>query len=200
MTTVNNRIDKEVTHRQRGDVHIPRHPGQNQVWEFDIELGNTADEAKDDADVGGLECLFDRGLCGWISEREGDVHWETTIGPRGESYLSVPPLKQGQRSLRGARLAIPVPPPLSSAPLCFSFSHWLTGHQVGVVQVFLRMGRDHRYGPAVWSRTGGHGWRQTRVTLDQDSTDRILLKAERRRSHRGQIAIDNLKLRPGACR
>ena len=29
-------------------VAVPRNPGQNQVWEFDIELGNTADEAKDD--------------------------------------------------------------------------------------------------------------------------------------------------------
>ncbi|XP_072314983.1 nephronectin-like [Eucyclogobius newberryi] len=199
-TTVNNHINKEVTQRQRGDVHIPRHPGHNQVWEFDIELGNTADEAKDDADTAALECSFDRGVCGWISEREGDVQWETVRGAPGERYLSVPPLKPGQRSLRGARVSLAVAPPFSLGPACFSFSHWLTGHHVGVVQVFLRKGRDHRYGSAVWSRTGGHGWRQTQVTLDKNSVDRILLKAERRRGHRGQIAVDDLRLRRGPCR
>ncbi|CAL1590077.1 unnamed protein product [Knipowitschia caucasica] len=199
-TTVNNHIHREVTHRQRGDVHIPRHPGHSQVWEFDIELGNTADDAKDDTDAVAIECTFDWGLCSWISDREGDLHWETSHGPRGERYLSVPPLKPGQRSLRGARLSIAVSPTLSLGPACFSFSHWLTGHHVGVVQLFLRSGWDQRYGSAVWSRTGGHGWRQTQVTLDKNSVDRILVKAERRRGHRSQIAVDDVKLRRGPCR
>lgn len=33
-------------------VTVPRHPDHNQVWDFDIELGNTAEEdAMDDPSV-----------------------------------------------------------------------------------------------------------------------------------------------------
>ncbi|XP_041842132.1 nephronectin-like isoform X2 [Melanotaenia boesemani] len=200
-TTVNNRINKDVTHRQRGDVHIPRQPGHNQVWEFDIELGNTAEDAGDDPEVAVLHCTFDHGVCDWISDRDGDLNWETVHTPSGERYLSVPELKVGQRSIRGARLAVQITPPWSHGDLCFSFSHWLTGHHVGVLQLFVRkMGRDQRYGPALWSRTGGHGWRQTQVTLTTDSVDRVLLKAERRKGRRGQIAVDDITLRQGVCR
>ncbi|KAM6960431.1 nephronectin [Tautogolabrus adspersus] len=199
-STVSNRINKDVTHRQRGDVHIPRHPGQNHVWEFDIELGNTAEDARDDPDVGVLRCSFDHGLCDWMSDRDGDVHWETTQNPAGGRYLSVPELKAGQKNIRGTRLSIKIVPPWSHGDLCFSFSHWLTGHHVGVMQLFVRTGRDQRYGPALWSRTGGHGWRHTQVTMTTHSVDKVLLKAERRRGWRGQMAVDDVTLRRGACR
>ncbi|XP_074518290.1 nephronectin-like [Halichoeres trimaculatus] len=199
-STVSNRINKEVTHRQRGDVHIPRHPGQNQVWEFDIELGNTAEDTKDDPEVGVLRCTFDHGMCDWMSDKEGDVHWETAQNSAGDRYLSVPELKAGQRSTRGARLVIPIIPPWSHSDLCFSFSHWLTGHHVGVLQLFVRKsGRGHRYDPALWSRTGGHGWRHTQVSLTMHGVDKVLLKADRRRGQRGQMAVDDVTLRRGAC-
>ncbi|XP_044039865.1 nephronectin isoform X1 [Siniperca chuatsi] len=200
-TTVNNRINTELTHRQRGDVHIPRLPDHNQVWEFDIELGNTSEDARDDPAAGVLHCTFDHGACDWMSDRDGDLHWETAHDPAGGRYLSVPELKAGQRSIRGARLAVQIVPPWSHGDLCFSFSHWLTGRHVGVLQLFIRKrGRDQRYSPALWSRTGGHGWRQTRVTLTTHSLERVLLKAERRKGQRGQIAVDDVTLRQGACR
>ncbi|KAM4565449.1 nephronectin-like [Fundulus diaphanus] len=200
-TTLNNRINKDVTQRQRGDVHIPRQPGHNHVWEFDIELGNTAEDARDDPETGELRCSFDQGLCDWISDREGDLHWEAVDSPRGGRHLSVPELKAGQRSIRGARLAVWIVPLRNQGEMCFSFSHWLTGHHMGVLQLFLReKGRDKRYGSSLWSRTGGHGWRQTQVTLETRSVDKVLIKAERRSGRRGQIAVDDVTLRQGACR
>lgn len=92
-----------------------------------------------------------------------------------------------------------------------------------------------RNSPALWSRTGGHGWRHTQVTLMAYSVDRVrhthtptiqsqrcvsvsmlmyvcvrvcfcvrvcvqvLLKAYRRMGQRGQISIDDVTLRQGAC-
>ncbi|KAG7215169.1 hypothetical protein INR49_009453 [Caranx melampygus] len=186
---------------KNGSCKVPRHPNHNHVWEFDIELGNTAEDARDDPEAGVLHCTFDHGVCDWLSDREGDLHWETSLSSSGGRYLSVPELKAGQRSVRGARLAVQIVPPWSRGDLCFSFSHWLTGHQVGVMQLFTRKrGRDQRYGPALWSRTGGHGWRHTQVTLTTHSLDRVVLKAERRRGRRGQIAVDDVTLRQGACR
>uniref|UniRef100_UPI0037E780CE nephronectin-like n=1 Tax=Semicossyphus pulcher TaxID=241346 RepID=UPI0037E780CE len=199
-STVNNRINKEVTHRQRGDVHIPRNPSHNQVWEFNIELGNTAEDARDDPEVDVLRCTFDQGLCDWLSDREGDLHWEVARNPAGGLYLSIPELKAGQRSVLGARLAVRIAPLWSRGDLCLSFFHWLTGHHVGVLQLFIRKtGREQRYSPTLWSRTGGHGWRQTQVTLTAQSVDMVLLKAERRRGRRGQMAVDNVTLKRGAC-
>lgn len=32
----------------RVSVAVPRHPSHNQVWEFDVELGVTAEDAADD--------------------------------------------------------------------------------------------------------------------------------------------------------
>ncbi|KAK2863414.1 hypothetical protein Q5P01_002947 [Channa striata] len=165
-----------------------------------LSLGNTDDYARDDPKVGVLHCTFDHGVCLWMSDREGDLHWQTIRNSAGDSYLSVPELKAGQRSIRGARLGIQIDPPWSHGDVCFSFSHWLTGNHVGVLQLFVKTkGRGQRYSTAIWSRTSGHGWRQTQVTLTSYSVDKVLLKAERRRGHRGQIAIDDVTLRQGAC-
>lgn len=35
------------------------------------------------SDSGFLSCSFDDGLCGWIRDSDGDVHWETTPDPSG---------------------------------------------------------------------------------------------------------------------
>uniref|UniRef100_A0A3Q1GJ19 Nephronectin a n=1 Tax=Acanthochromis polyacanthus TaxID=80966 RepID=A0A3Q1GJ19_9TELE len=148
-TTISNKINNDVTHKQRGDVHSES-----------INLCRFL------ADVGVLRCSFDGGVCGWMSDGDGDLDWETVNNPAGERYLSVPELKAGQRSIRGARLAVQITPTWRHGELCFSFSHWLTGHHVGVLQLFIRKtGQDRRYGSALWSRTGGHGWRHTQVTL-----------------------------------
>ncbi|XP_074479478.1 nephronectin-like [Sebastes fasciatus] len=167
----------------------------------DIELETPPRRPEIDPAVGELHCTFDHGLCDWISDREGDLHWDTALNPAGGRYLSVQELKAGQRSIRGARLAVQITPPWSQGDLCYSFSHWLTGHQVGVLQLFVRKkGRDQRYSSALWSRTGGHGWRHTQVTLTTRSVDKVLLKAERRKGRRGLIAVDDVTLRQGACR
>uniref|UniRef100_A0A8C9SAG2 Nephronectin a n=1 Tax=Scleropages formosus TaxID=113540 RepID=A0A8C9SAG2_SCLFO len=164
VTPADNSIPKEVTQKPRGDVHIPRNPGQNNVLtiDYDIELGNTADELKDDPDAGFLSCAFDDGLCAWIDDREGDLRWETTEDPAGGKYLTIPEAG-GKRSGRGARLVLPLTPPWNSGNMCLSFRHKLAGHHVGVLQVFVKKGRQHS--PAVWGRTGGHGWRSTQITL-----------------------------------
>ncbi|KAK5889741.1 hypothetical protein CesoFtcFv8_015715 [Champsocephalus esox] len=176
---------------KRGDVHIPRHWNPNQELEFDIELGDTAEDNGDDPEVGVLRCPSDQGVCDWMSDRDGDLHWETAENPAGGRYLSVSELKAGQRSIRGARLAVPIVPPWSPMETSASpSSHWLTGHHVGVLQLFIRKkGTDQ----------SGHGWRRTQVTLTTHSLDKVLLKAERRKGRRGQIAVDDVTLRRGAC-
>ena len=80
----------------------------------------------------------------------------------GGRYLTIPEVGN-KRSGRGARLVLPLIEPWNSGNLCLSFRHKLAGHHVGVLQVFVKKGRQ--YSPAVWGRTGGHGWRHTQITL-----------------------------------
>ncbi|KAJ8008579.1 hypothetical protein DPEC_G00106360 [Dallia pectoralis] len=197
--TLTNHI-QEVTQRPRGDVHINRHQGSNQVLDFDIELGNTAEEQRDDPDTGSLSCSFVHDLCGWMKYRDGDIPWETATDPSGDRYLTVPELGAEKDNLRGARLVLPIAPSWSEGHLCFSFRHLLSRHHVGVLQLFIRRtGRRLRYSPALWSRTAGGGWRHTQITLLGAGLESVLLKGERRRGHRGNIGLDDLRLRRGVC-
>ncbi|XP_077380097.1 nephronectin a isoform X4 [Festucalex cinctus] len=195
VTTVDNSIHKDVT-KQRGDVHIPRNHNHNTVLDFDIELGNTADEAKDDADSSFLSCSFDDGLCGWIRDKDGDVHWETTPDPAGGRYLTIPEVGN-KRTGRGARLVLPLAPPWNEGNLCLSFRHKLAGHHVGMLQVFVKKGA--RYSPAVWGRTGGNSWRHTQITLWGTGLESVVLKGERGRGRSGEMAVDDISLARGSC-
>ncbi|XP_053711585.1 nephronectin a isoform X2 [Synchiropus splendidus] len=198
VTSVDNVIQREVT-KQRGDVHIPRNNDQNTVFgfDFDIELGNTADEAKDDPDGGFLSCSFDNGLCGWIRDKDGDLHWETTPDPSGGRYLTIPEVDKKKRTGRGARLVLPLSAPWNDGNLCLSFRHNLDGHHVGMLQVFVNKGKQ--FSPAVWGRTGGSGWRHTQITLWGKDLESVILKGERGRGRSGEMAVDDLTLRKGSC-
>ncbi|XP_066535069.1 nephronectin a isoform X5 [Hoplias malabaricus] len=198
VTPVDNNIHKDHTEKQRGDVHIPRNHGQNNVLgiDFDIELGNTEDEVNDDPGAGYLSCSFDHGLCGWIQVREGDVHWETAPDPSGGNYLTISEAL-GKRSGRGAQLVLPLPSPWNEGNLCLAFRHKMAGHHVGMLQVFVQKSRQHS--PAVWGRTGGSGWRSTQITLWGNGLESVIVKGERRRGRSGEMALDDISLRRGAC-
>lgn len=198
VTPVDNTIQREVT-KQRGDVHIPRNHGYNGVVgiDLDVELGNTASEVNDDAGAGYLSCSFDNGLCGWIRDRDGDLHWETTPDPSGGRYLTIPEVDDKRRSGRGARLVLPLGPPWNEGNLCLSFRNRMAGHHVGMLQVFVKKGRQ--YSPAVWGRTGGSGWRHTQITLWGTGLESVILKGERGRGRSGEMAVDDITLRKGSC-
>ncbi|XP_057175374.1 nephronectin [Triplophysa rosa] len=196
-TTLDNRIHRD-TSKPRGDVHIPRYGHNLFDWDFDVELGNTAEYTGDDPGAGAVSCTFDEGLCVWMSD-SGDLRWNIKEDPAGGQYLTVPDATS-RRSVRGARLTLPLAPPMKawrSSQLCLSFRHRLHGHHIGSLQVFVRKGRSHS--PSVWTSTGGHGWRHTQITLWGRGLDDIVLKGERRRGKHGEIAVDDLGLRRGAC-
>ncbi|XP_051994144.1 nephronectin-like isoform X1 [Xyrauchen texanus] len=189
---------KDNNQKQRGDVHIPRNHGQNNVLgiDLDIELGNTEEELKDEPDSGYLSCSFDQGLCGWIQHREGDIHWETSADPSGGRYLTI---SEGgeKRGGRGAQLILPLTAPWNEGNLCLAFRHKMAGHHVGMLQVFVQKARQHS--PAVWSRTGGNGWRSTQITIWGNGLESVIVKGERRRGHKGEITLDDMSLRKGSC-
>ncbi|XP_058150543.1 nephronectin isoform X8 [Dasypus novemcinctus] len=81
--TVDNRLQTDPQ-KPRGDVFIPRQPSNDLFEIFEIERGISADdEAKDDPGVLIHSCNFDHGLCGWIREKDNDLHWEPVRDPAG---------------------------------------------------------------------------------------------------------------------
>ncbi|XP_054942133.1 nephronectin isoform X3 [Physeter macrocephalus] len=193
--TVDNRIQTEPQ-KPRGDVFIPRQPSNDLFERFEIERGVSADdEAKDDPGVLIHSCNFDHGLCGWIREKDSDLHWEPVRDPAGGQYLTVSAAK-GPAG-KAARLRLPLGHLLHSGDLCLSFRHKVTGLHSGTLQVFVRKHGAH--GAALWGRNGGHSWRQTRITLRGADVKSVIFKGEKRRGHAGEIGLDDVSLKKGHC-
>ncbi|XP_059868831.1 nephronectin isoform X4 [Delphinus delphis] len=193
--TVDNRIQTEPP-KPRGDVFIPRQPSNDLFEIFEIERGVSADdEAKDDPGVLIHSCNFDHGLCGWIREKDSDLHWEPVRDPAGGQYLTVSAAK-GPAG-KAARLLLPLGHLLHSGDLCLSFRHKVTGLHSGTLQVFVRKHGAH--GAALWGRNGGHSWRQTRITLRGADVKSVIFKGEKRRGHTGEIGLDDVSLKKGHC-
>uniref|UniRef100_A0A8C3T1Y2 Nephronectin n=1 Tax=Chelydra serpentina TaxID=8475 RepID=A0A8C3T1Y2_CHESE len=196
--TVDNRIQIEPQ-KPRGDVFIPRQPGvSNNLFEiFEIERGISADEdeANDDPGILVHSCNFDSGLCGWIKDKDDDLHWEPFRNPSGGQYVTIsePKGKEG----KVARLVLPLGQLAHSGDLCLSFRHKVSGLHSGLLQVFLRKNGAH--GPAVWGRNGGHGWRQTQITLQDSGIKSVIFKGEKGKGETGDIGLDDVSLRKGRC-
>ncbi|MEE6460507.1 hypothetical protein FKM82_000994 [Ascaphus truei] len=159
----NNGIQVEPE-KPRGDVFIPRHEGQNNVFDrFEVEKGLSADEYEANDDPGALldSCNFDNGLCGWIRHKENDLHWELVKEESGGQYLTVVEAKG--HAGKAARLVLPLGQLSYSGDLCLSFRHLVSGDHSGRLQVFIR--RTGAHGSAAWERNGGHGWRETHINI-----------------------------------
>lgn len=85
----------------------------------------------------------------------------TAFSTAGGQYLTIsdPKGKEG----RVAHLILLLGHMAQAGDLCLSFRHKVPGLHSGALQVFVRKNGAH--GPAVWGRNGGHGWRQTHITL-----------------------------------
>lgn len=193
--TDDNRIQTDPQ-KPRGDVFIPRQPSNDLFEIFEIERGVSADdEAKDDPGVLIHSCNFDHGLCGWIREKENDLHWEPIRDPAGGRYLTVSAAKAPGG--KAARLVLPLGHLMHSGDLCLSFRHKVEGLHSGSLQVFVRKHGAH--GAALWGRNGGHGWRQTQITLRGADVKSVIFKGEKRRGHTGEIGLDDVSLKKGHC-
>lgn len=193
--TVDNRIQTDPQ-KPRGDVFIPRQPSNDLFEIFEIERGISADdEAQDDPGVLLHSCNFDHGLCGWIREKDSDLHWEPVRDAAGGQYLTVSAAKAPGG--KAARLVLPLGHLMHSGDLCLSFRHKVTGLHSGTLQVFVRKHGVH--GAALWGRNGGHGWRQTQITLRGADVKSVIFKGEKRRGHTGEIGLDDVSLKRGHC-
>ncbi|XP_052538907.1 nephronectin isoform X2 [Tympanuchus pallidicinctus] len=196
--TDDNRIQIDPQ-KPRGDVFIPRQPGvSNNLFEIlEIERGITADEFEANDDPGTLvhSCNFDSGLCGWIKDKDDGLHWEPVRDASGGQYLTISEPKGTEG--KAAHLILPLGHMAQPGDLCLSFRHKVPGLHSGALQVFVR--RSGAHGPAVWGRNGGHGWRQTHITLRGLGIKSVIFKGEKGKGRTGDIGLDDVMLRRGHC-
>ncbi|XP_065490088.1 nephronectin isoform X2 [Caloenas nicobarica] len=196
--TDDNRIQVDPQ-KPRGDVFIPRQPGvSNNLFEIlEIERGITADEfeANDDPGVLVHSCDFDSGLCGWMKDKDDDLHWEPVRDASGGQYLTISEPKGQEGGV--AHLILPLGPVAQAGDLCLSFRHKVPGRHSGALHVFVRKNGAH--GPAVWGRNAGHGWRQTHITLRGLGIKSVIFKGEKGKGRTGDIGLDDVILRRGRC-
>ncbi|XP_004911144.1 nephronectin isoform X3 [Xenopus tropicalis] len=195
---VDNRIKVEPE-KPRGDVFIPRQGVQHNLFDiFEVEKGLSADEYEENDDPGVLihSCNFDSGLCGWIRDKENDLHWELVKDESGGQYLTV--MEPKGHAGKAARLALHLGHLSLSGDLCLSFRHILSGEHSGKLQAFVRRtGASH--GPAVWGRNGGNGWRESHINILGKNIKSIIFKAERSKQRIGQLGLDDVSLKRGQC-
>uniref|UniRef100_A0A8C5LKN1 Nephronectin n=1 Tax=Leptobrachium leishanense TaxID=445787 RepID=A0A8C5LKN1_9ANUR len=195
--TEDNRIFVEPE-KPRGDVFIPRHGQQNNIFDiFEVERGLSADEyeGNDDPDTLIHSCNFDHGLCGWIRDKENDLHWEIVKDDKAGQYVTV--LEPKGKAGKAARLVLPLGHLSDPGDLCLSFKHIVSGENAGKLQVFVRKVGSH--GPAVWGRNGGHGWRETHISIPGKSIKSIIFKGEKGKEKTGHIGLDDVSLKRGHC-
>ncbi|XP_040185619.1 nephronectin isoform X5 [Rana temporaria] len=182
--------------KQRGDVFIPHHEN-NIFYHFDVERGLSADENEENDDPGVLihSCNFDNGLCGWIRDKENELHWELVKDTSGGQYLTI--MQPKGKSGKVARLVLPLGHQSHPEDICLSFRHFMSGENSGKLQVFIR--RSGTHGPPVWGRNGSPGWGETHITLPGSGIKSIIFKAERGRDRTGQLGLDDVSLKRGPC-
>ncbi|KAM8938894.1 nephronectin [Pelodytes ibericus] len=192
-----NRIQLEPE-KPRGDVFIPRHGIQNNLFDtFEVERGLSADEYEANDDPGALihSCNFDHGMCGWIRDKDNDLHWELVKDDFGGQYLSV--MEPKDRAGKAARLVLPLGQLSYQGDLCLSFRHIVSGEHSGKLQVFLRKNGSHE--PAIWGRNGGHGWRETHISVQGTGIRSIVFKGDKGKEKTGQVGLDDVSLKRGHC-
>ncbi|XP_056422034.1 nephronectin isoform X2 [Hyla sarda] len=191
----NNRIEDQG--KQRGDVFIPKHEN-NIFFNFDVERGLSADEYEENDDPGDIvhSCNFDNGLCGWIRDRNNDLHWELVKDDSGGQYLTV--MEPKATSGKVARLVLPLGHLSYSGDLCLSFRRLVSGSNSAKLQVFVR--RSGVHGRAVWGKNGSnHAWGETYITLPGAGVRSIVFKAERGKDGSGHVGLDDVSLKKGHC-
>ncbi|XP_063314451.1 nephronectin isoform X2 [Pelobates fuscus] len=195
--TEDNRIHGEPE-KPRGDVFIPRHGQQNNIFDvFEVERGLSADEYEGNDDPANWihSCNFDHGLCGWIRDKENDLHWELVKDDLGGQYLTV--LEPKGKAGKAARLVLPLGQITYSGDLCLSFKHIVSGENAGKLQVYVRKAGYH--GPAIWGRNRGHGWKETHISVQGTGIRSIVFKGEKVKGKTGQIGLDDVSLKRGHC-
>lgn len=158
-------------------------------------------------------CDFETGFCGWTQSTTDDFDWligksgtaSAGTGPRVDHTLqsvtghfafietSAPRQPNDRAILKSMKLA-------GTTDRCLRFYYNMNGVSIGSLNIYIQ--RDGETATQVWSRTGNQQdiWRLGTLTLASHNKGFIvLIEGVRGANYQGDIAIDDVIIRDGAC-
>ncbi|ESO97870.1 hypothetical protein LOTGIDRAFT_152977 [Lottia gigantea] len=159
-----------------------------------------------------VNCNFDHDLCGWSQDKTDQFDWVRHsgktgtfgTGPSGDHtngkgyYVYIETSAQAKGS--AARLISPHYKVTKGQASCFSFWYNMYGDHVSALSVYRR--QNGKNGGAIWVKKGTQGptWKKAFIDLDGSATDfQLVIEALKGPSIRGDIAVDDTSINPGAC-
>ncbi|XP_066300036.1 MAM and LDL-receptor class A domain-containing protein 1-like [Branchiostoma lanceolatum] len=154
-------------------------------------------------------------ICGFTQDTTDNFDWTQDSGATGSSNTG-PTTDHSTGTAAGKYMYIETSAPqqpgdiarLISAPLpgdstsCLQFYYHMYGSSIGTLNVYARDDGSSTLGGAIWRRTADQGnqWVIGYVTMPRRGQNmQVVFEGIRGTSFRGDIAIDDVQLTPGAC-
>eukprot|EP00794_Sanderia_malayensis_P017044 gene17044-18759_t len=101
---------------------------------------------------------------------------------------------------RNGDTAVLFTPPMPSGPKCLTFFYHMYGPHVNRLNVYVTA-NNRSLGSPIWSKRGTQGnvWRNVTLTVNNASSFQVAFEGTRGTSYQGDIAIDDISFKNGAC-
>ncbi|XP_053484115.1 MAM and LDL-receptor class A domain-containing protein 2 isoform X3 [Ictalurus furcatus] len=158
-----------------------------------------------------MDCSFEEGLCDWVQESEHGFSWtrqqglqvdtsnkgllyDHTIGNKHGFYLALN--MSGDKDFETAVLSVSVN--IQASTMCVGFWYFMLGPSVAKLDLVVKMKTTES---VVWTRSGTEAaeWLKAQVTVSLVDTQRLKFTGSRNAKSDGFIALDDVRVTPGAC-
>ncbi|XP_034159304.2 MAM and LDL-receptor class A domain-containing protein 1 isoform X1 [Pangasianodon hypophthalmus] len=159
-----------------------------------------------------MDCSFEDGLCNWVQESGDGFDWtrqqglqldtsnkgllyDHTIGNKHGFYLALN--MSGDKDGETAVLSAPVN--IQAPTMCVGFWYFMQGPSVAKLDLVVKMKTTEL---VVWTRKGSEAaeWLKAQVTVNLVDTQRVKFTGSRNTKSSGFIALDDVRVIPGACK
>jgi len=165
-----------------------------------------------------LKCTFEDGTCGWTQPTTDEFDWLFNQGAT-PSKDTGPEFDHTLNSTLGHYLFVESSSPRTlgdaavltsylmqgNQPACLELAYHMFGAETGSLRVIIEDACTHTLGSAfATSGDKGNAWQHSSITINPNTVGvthdyYVLVKAEVGSSYHGDIAIDDLVLKEGAC-
>ncbi|KAG9273992.1 MAM and LDL-receptor class A domain-containing protein 2-like [Astyanax mexicanus] len=160
-----------------------------------------------------MDCSFEEGLCDWIQEAEHGITWNRQQGLQMDTTTKGPLYDHTTKNSHGFYLllnmsgdkdeqsaVISAPVTVETPSVCVEFWYYMLGTRVESLDLLVQTKKAETV--VVWTRKGTEAaeWLNGQVTLSMNDIQRVKLSGSRNANSSGFIAIDDVRVSPGACK
>ncbi|XP_069464862.1 MAM domain-containing glycosylphosphatidylinositol anchor protein 1 isoform X2 [Ambystoma mexicanum] len=170
-------------------------------------------------------CRFDdEKICGFVQDRMDNFDWtrQNALTQNTKRSANTGPTTDFSETLEGyymfieasrprvsgdkARLISPLynvtgKPPQYRSAYCVSFYYHMYGKHIGSLNILVRVRNIGTMDTQVWTMSGNRGnmWQHANVPINPSGPFQVIFEGVRGSGYEGDIAIDNVTVKKGAC-